>query len=219
MLIHPWDATLGEAEWKEWLANTGRFGLLVVNNADPAEAPFAQPTHFTIAGDELVFHLARPNPIWRHLETAGEVRLVMIGDYAYIPSYWRAKAGGPDEDGVPTSYYTSVQFVGRPTVIDDPHGKVEILETQFSDIQPEGNHASVAVDEEPYGPMLSGIRGVRLSIVRVDAKFKYDDHNPIDHRERVIGSLEERGTGLDRGAATQQRRRLAAIGDWRSRAR
>ena len=44
----------------------------------------------------------------------------MIGDYAYIPTYWRAKAGGPDEDGVPTSYYAAVQFVCRPTVVDDP---------------------------------------------------------------------------------------------------
>ena len=30
------------------------------------------------------------------------VTQALIGDYAYIPTYWRAKAGGPDEDGVPT---------------------------------------------------------------------------------------------------------------------
>jgi transcriptional regulator len=41
--------------------------------------------------------LARPNPVWPHLEAAAEVRLAVIGDYAYIPTYWRAKAGGPDE--------------------------------------------------------------------------------------------------------------------------
>ena len=140
----------------------------------------------------------------------------MIGDYAYIPTYWRAKAGGPDEDGVPTSYYTAVQFVCRPTVVDDPQGKVEILTTQLADFQPEGRHAAVAVGEAPYGRMLPGIRGVRLAVVRVEAKFKYDDHNPVEHRERVIGNLEERGHGLDAGAAAQQRRRLAAIGDWRT---
>ena len=143
----------------------------------------------------------------------------MIGDYAYIPSYWRARAGGPDEDGVPTSYYTSVQFVCRPTVVDDPQGKVEILTAQFADIQPEGQHATVAVDAPPYGRMLSGIRGIRLTVLRVDAKFKYDDHNPVEHRERVINNLQERGHGLDAGAATQQQRRLAAIGDWRTRKR
>ena len=171
MLIHPWDASVDSAEWQEWLAGTDRFGVLAVNNLDPAEAPVLVPTHFTVAGDELMVHLARPNPVWRHLEAASEVRLAIIGDYAYIPTYWRAKAGGPDEDGVPTSYYASVQFICRPSIVDDPEGKVDILTTQLADFQPEGGYATVAVGEAPYGRMLSGIRGLRLAVVRVDAKF------------------------------------------------
>jgi transcriptional regulator len=173
------------------------------------------PTHFTVASDELLVHLARPNPVWVHLEAATEVRLALVGDYAYIPTDWRAKAGGADEDGVPTSYYTAVQFVCRPTVVDDPQGKVDILAAQLADFQPEGGHATVAVDAPPYGRMLPGIRGVRLAVLRVDAKFKYDDANPVEHRERVIDRLEQRGHGLDARAAAQQRRRLAAIGDWK----
>jgi transcriptional regulator len=150
------------------------------------------PTHFTFAGEELLLHLANANPVWPHLEAAAEVRLAIFGDYAYIPSYWRAKAGGPDEDGVPTSYYAAVQFTCRPTVVDDPQGKVEILAAQLGAFQPEGGHAELGVDSEPYGKMLAGIRGARLEIIAVDAKFKYDDHNPTEHRERVIGHLEER---------------------------
>jgi transcriptional regulator len=214
MLIHPWDASLNTAEWQEWLASTDRFGVLAVNNVDSAEAPVLVPTHFTVATDELLVHLARPNPIWPHLEAATEVRLAVIGDYAYIPTYWRAKAGGPDEDGVPTSYYATVQFVCTPTIVDDPAGKVDILTAQLGDFQPEGGYATVAVGEAPYGRMLSGIRGLRLAVKRVDAKFKYDDHNPIDHRQRVTANLEQRKHALDTGAATQQRRRLATIGDW-----
>jgi transcriptional regulator len=216
MLIHPWDAALDAAEWQDWLASTDRFGMLAVNNLDPAAAPVVVPTHFTVAGDELLIHLARPNPVWPHLEAAAEVRLAMIGDYAYIPAYWRAKAGGPDEDGVPTSYYSAVQFVCRPSLVDDPQGKAEILAAQLADFQPEGRHATVAVDAPPYGRMLPGIRGVRLAVLRVDAKFKYDEHNRVEHRQRVIGRLTQRGHGLDAGAAAQQRRRLAAIGDWQT---
>jgi len=217
MLIHPWDAALDTAEWQDWLASTDRFGVLAVNNVDPAQAPVLVPTHFTVAGEELLIHLARPNPVWQHLEAASEVRVAVIGDYAYIPTYWRAKAGGPDEDGVPTSYYASVQFVCRPTIVDEPHGKVAILKAQLDDFQPEGRHAEVAVGEDPYGRMLPGIRGLRLAVERVEAKFKYDDANPVEHRARVINRLEERDRGLDAGAAVQQRRRLAAIGDWRAR--
>ncbi|WP_396919427.1 FMN-binding negative transcriptional regulator [Mycolicibacterium sp.] len=139
MLIHPWDSALSTTEWQEWLAHTDHFGMLVVNNVDPAHAPSVVPTHFTVAGEELLVHLARPNPVWPHLEAATEVRLAVIGDYAYIPTYWRAKAGGPDEDGVPTSYYTALQFVCRPTVVDDAEGKVEILAAQLGDFQPEAD--------------------------------------------------------------------------------
>ncbi|TRW88231.1 FMN-binding negative transcriptional regulator [Mycolicibacterium sp. 018/SC-01/001] len=216
MLIHPWDAALDAAEWREWLATTDRFGILAVNNIDGSQAPSMVPTHFTIDGEDILLHLARPNPVWTHLEAADEVRLAVIGDYAYIPTYWRAKAGGPDEDGVPTSYYSAVQFVCRPTIIDDPRAKAELLARQLADFQPEGRHAQVAADEQPYGRMLPGIRGVRLSVVRVEAKFKYDDSNPVEHRERVIGYLENRREGLDVRAAAQQRHRLEAIGDWQT---
>jgi transcriptional regulator len=216
MLIQPWDAALEPAEWQDWLASVDRFGMLAVNNTDPTAAPLVLPTHFTVAGGELLIHLARPNPVWPHLEAAAEVRMSLFGDYAYIPTYWRAKAGGPDEDAVPTSYYSTVQFICHPTVVDDPQGKADILTAQLTDFQPEGGHAALAVDAAPYGPMLPGIRGVRLQVLRVDAKFKYDDSNPVEHRQRVIARLEQRGHGLDAGAAAQQRRRLAAIGQWRA---
>lgn len=217
MLIHPWDAALDPDEWHAWLAATERFGVLAVNNVDPAQAPIVVPTHFTLVGDEVLLHLARPNPAWPHLEAASEVRLVVVGDYAFVPSTWRAPAGEPEEVGVPTSYYATVQLVCRPTVVDDAEGKVAILAAQLGDVQPEGGHAELAVDAAPYGRMLSGIRGLRLAVVRVDAKFKYDDHKPVEHRERVTTRLEERGRGLDAGAAAQQRRRLAAIGEWQRR--
>jgi transcriptional regulator len=92
-----------------------------------------------------------------------------------------------------------------------PAGKLDILAAQLVDFQSEGGHAAMAVDEPPYGRMLPGVRGLRLAIQRVDAKFKYDDHNPVDHRERVVDRLEKRDHGLDARAAAQQRRRLAAI--------
>lgn len=213
MLIHPWDSALDQAEWQTWLAATDRFGVLAVNNLDSAQAPVLVPTHFTLDGEEVLIHLARLNPVWPHLEAAAEVRIAVIGDYAYIPSYWRAKAGGPDANGVPTSYYASVQLVCRPRIIDDPQGKADILTAQLADFQPEGGHAEMAVDTPPYGRMLPGIRGLRLAVVRVDAKFKYDDQKPREHRERVIELLEQRDHALDSVTAAQQRRRLATIGD------
>lgn len=217
MLIQPWDATTGTDEWRTWLANGDRFAVLAVNHLDPARAPLLVPTHITLAGDEVLCHLARSNPVWPHLEAAVEVRLAVTGDQAYVPGYWRAAPDTREQDGVPTSYYASVQLVCRPTVVDDPEGKAELLAAQLVDLQPEGRHAEMAAEEGPYARMLPGIRGLRLAVVRVEAKFKYDDHKPLEHRERVAADLEQRGRGSDAGAATQQRRRLAALGDWRQR--
>jgi transcriptional regulator len=215
MFVQPWDAPIDASEWRAWLATTDRFGTLVVNNTDAAFAPVVVPTHFTVSGDdELFVHLARPNPIWPHLTAAQQVRLSIIGDYAYVPGYWRAKDGIPTENGVPTSYYAAVQFVCRPTIVDDPQEKADLLAAQLTDFQPEGRHAPLVPGEPPYGRMLSGIRGIRLTVLEVDAKFKFDDAKPVEFRRRVSALLDERARGLDAGAATQQRRRLERIGDW-----
>ena len=211
MLIHPWDAALDAQEWRDWLGAPAMFGQLVVNNVDPLEAPLVVPTHAVLDGDVVLIHLARPNPVWAHVEAAAKVLFTVIGDYAYIPSTWRAKAGGPDEDGVPTSYYATVQLTCSPTILDDPETKAGLLRAQMSAIQPEGGHAEIGVGLPPYGRMLPGIRGLRLDILHVAAKFKYDDHNPVDHRRRVSADLVERGSLHDPGAAAQQRRRLERL--------
>lgn len=216
MLIHPWDAALGEHEWREWFGRTDRFGMLVVNNSDAAHAPLVVPAHATLVGEDLLLHLARPNPVWSHVAAAEEVRFVVIGDYAFVPGHWRARDDRP-EDGVPTSYYSALQLVCRPTVVDDPEQKAEILRHQLEDQQPEGRHAEVSPEAAPYGRMLSGIRGLRLAVLRAEAKFKYDDHKPVAHRERVADHLEARDRGLDRQVAAQQRRRLDALGEWKDR--
>ena len=186
MFIQPWDAALDSAEWQEWLARHDRFGILAVNNLDPAAgaAGACPPTSPSPATS-----CSAPGPTQPGLAApggSGRGRLAVIGDYAYIPTYWRAKAGGPDEDGVPTSYYATVQFVCRPTIVDDPQGKADILTAQLADFQPEGRHA----DRRPRRSTLrtDAARHPRRPAdgLRVDAKFKYDDANPIDHRERVI---------------------------------
>ena len=217
MLIHPWDAPLDEQEWRDWIGAPAMFGQLVVNNIDHAEAPLVVPTHAVLDADVLLVHLARPNPVWAHVEASTKVLFTVVGDYAYIPSTWRAKAGGPDEDGVPTSYYATVQFTCVPSILDDPEAKAALLDTQMAAHQPEGGHAEIGVGLPPYGRMLPGIRGLRLDVVHVAAKFKYDDHNPEAHRRAVIDRLAARGGVHDAGAAAQQSRRLEERGEWQAR--
>jgi len=216
MLIHPWDAASPD-EWRGWLGTTAPFGQLAVTNRDATGPPIVIPTHAVIVPGELLVHLARPNPAWSHIIAHPRVLFSVIGDDAYIPSNWRAKAGGPEEDGIPTSYYAAVQFTCDATIVDDPEEKAELLRTQLSHLQPAGGHAAVDVSDPPYGRLLPGLQGLRLRILDVVAKFKYDDHNPVEHRRAVIERLRARQGPHDAGAATQQARRLAERGEWAAR--
>jgi transcriptional regulator len=214
MLIHPWDAALDDAEWQTWLAEGRDFGILSVNGL-PGHSPMTVPTHFTGDGDQLLIHLARPNPVWHAVERDPNVTFTVFGDYAFIPGPWRAGPGVPPTDGVPTSYYAAVQFTCRAHIVDGPEAKAELLRRQMAHFQPDGDHAPVAAGRPPYGRMLSGIRGLRLEVTDVRAKFKYDDHKPVEHRASVAVNLAARGQRLDVPTARQQLRRLDRTGPWK----
>ncbi|WP_447034950.1 FMN-binding negative transcriptional regulator [Streptomyces sp. DSM 118878] len=216
MFIQPWDTSLDDAEWQTWIAEGHDFGVLSVNGL-PGRSPVTVPTHFT-GGDagHLLIHLARPNPVWKAIEHDPHVTFTVIGDYAFIPGPWRAKDGTPPVDGVPTSYYAAVQFTCHAHIVDEPEAKAELLRRQLAHFQPDGDHAPVTVDQPPYGRMLPGIRGLRLDVTDVRAKFKYDDHKPVEQRAGIADRLADRGQGLDTPAAGQQRRRLDRIGPWKA---
>lgn len=218
MLVHPYDSAMSEQEWRDWIASGSRFGILTVAGIT-GEAPIMVPTHFTLLETEVVIHLHKANSAISAMRTGGQVSFMVMGDYAFIPGQWRAKDPDNLQDGVPTSYYAAVQFACEPRVIDDPESIVEILKMVMNDFQPDGGYAEVSETEAPYGPLVNSIRGVRMKILSVDAKFKYDDHKSIEFREAMIARLLERNQGLDVGAAQQQRRRLNLLGEWNREAK
>lgn len=211
MLIHSFDAGKSELEWRDWLAQGGKFGTLVVA-AGEGEAPILLPTHFVLQNDKILMHLHKANDVIQHLRSGSKVAFSVLGDYAYIPNQWRAKDPLNPQDGVPTSYYAAVNFECLPTVIDDADGKVEILKATMTEFQPEGGYSEISQDLEPYGHYIPVITGVELEIVKVEAKFKYDDHKSVEFREHIIQQLLARGEVQDSGAAAQQRRRLIENG-------
>lgn len=211
MLIHPWDAALDGNEWRNWLA-VRDFGQLITSGVGGGW-PVVVPTHFVIADDQhVLLHLARPNPVWKAIEANPKVLLTVIDDYVFVPGTWRTAPDVPPTDGVPTSYYSAVQLVCTATILDDPHEKVAILRRQLAHFQPAGDHAPVEVGVEPYGRMLSGIRGLRLEVHEARAKFKYDGHKPAELQLSVAERLAERGGRHDAAARATQLRRLQSQG-------
>jgi transcriptional regulator len=210
MLIHPWDAPRENAEWQRRLA-VHDFGQLVVNGLD-GEPPYVQPLHFAYDGErgEAVTHLARPNPLWPALLTHPEVVLSVVDDYVFVPGPWQAAPDIPSEHGEPTGFYAAVQLRCRAHVVDDPAEKAELLNRQVGHFQPEGGSAEVAVGEAPFGRLLSGIRGVRLEVTGVRAKFKYAGKRTEEVRDRIAERLTERAGPGDAAAREPMPRRRPA---------
>ncbi|MFJ1970352.1 FMN-binding negative transcriptional regulator [Streptomyces sp. NPDC087903] len=210
MLIHPWDAPRDDTEWQRWLA-THDFGQLAVNGP-PGEPPQVQPLHFAYDAEraEVVTHLARPNPLWPALEANPDVLLSVVDDYAFVPGPWQAAPEEAPEHGTPTSLYAAVQLRCRARVVDDPAEKAELLNRQVGHFQPEGGSARAEVGEEPYGRLLPGIRGLRLDVVGVRAKFKYAGKKPAEVQDRIAAGLADRAAPGDTAARAHLLRRRGA---------
>ncbi|WP_367324689.1 FMN-binding negative transcriptional regulator [Streptomyces sp. HUAS ZL42] len=207
MLVHPWDAPRDDAEWQRWLA-VHDFGQLAVNGP-PGEPPLVQPLHFAYDAErgEAVTHLARPNPLWPALEASPQVLLSVVDDYVFVPGPWQAPPDVPSEHGAPTSFYAAVQLRCTAHVVDDPDDKAALLNRQMGHFQPDGGSARVAVGEVPYGRMLPGIRGLRLEVTGVRAKFKYAGKKPDEVRERIAAALAARSGPGDSAAREHLLRR------------
>jgi transcriptional regulator len=209
VLVHPWDAPLDDAEWREWL---GRhyFGQ-VIAPGDRRDVPVVVPTHFLFDGDRTVrLHLARPNPVWAALQERPRALLTVVDDYTYVPSTWGAEPGTPPELGVPTSYYATVQLTCDVRVVDDPAEKAAILSGQLRHHEPSGGYAEPDPTQEHVRRRLPGIRGLVLTVTGVRAKFKYGGNKEPDHRELLAQRLAERDGPADARAREHLLRRHRA---------
>ncbi|WP_238431524.1 FMN-binding negative transcriptional regulator [Streptomyces cavernae] len=187
------------------------FGQLAVNGL-PGGPPYVQPLHFCYdpAGGprgEVIAHLARPNPLWPALEADPTVLLSVVDDYVFVPGLWQAPVGTPPEDGVPTSFYAAVQLHCVARVVDEPTEKADLLNRQLAHFQPEVGSPPAAPDQAPYGRLLTGIRGLRLEVTEVQAKFKYAGHRPQEVRDRIVAGLMTRGGPRDTTAREHVLRR------------
>lgn len=205
MYIAPVDAVIDDQEWRTFVVGQG-FGHLVASGRD-RDVPVVVPTQFVLEGDEVILHLVARNPVFEALEEQPRAVMSVAGDWAFIPSAWKAIAGEDPRLGIPTTYYAAVQLTGTATRIDEPEAIAEILRLQLESIQP---GVDVADPLTAHLAQLRSIRGLRLAVEEVRAKFKYGGNVDVEHRLAVIERLEERGGPGDRAAAAQTHRRIRA---------
>ncbi|MFZ0667899.1 MAG: FMN-binding negative transcriptional regulator [Acidimicrobiales bacterium] len=205
MYIAPVDNTLSEEEWRPFVVAQG-FGHLVASGRN-RDLPVVVPTQFVLEGDEILMHLVARNPMLEAIAENPRVLMSVAGDWAFIPSAWKAIG---DEDpllGIPTTYYAAAQLAGTATISESTEGTAEILRRQLSSIQPDFEVA----DPEVHAKRIASIRGVRIAVDEVRAKFKYGGNVDVEHREAVVEHLRERMGPGDSAAAAHTLRRIQAL--------
>ena len=202
MHIPPPDRDLGEGEWRSFVEAQG-FGHLVAAGAG-RQVPVVVPTQYVLDGDRVLLHLAGPNPVFAALAEQPRVVLSVAGDWAFIPSAWKAIGDEDPALGIPTTYYGAVQLEGVATVGTAPAEVAAVLRRQLGALQP---GMPVADPEVAHQAKLRSIRAITIDIDSVRAKFKFGGNVDDDHRQAVIERLRERGGTGDLAAASHALRR------------
>src|SRR5208282_6414758 len=142
--------------------------------------------HHADAGKKgvLLGHMARANPHWRHFADRTSVA-VFHGPHAYVSPSWYADPA----NAVPTWNYAVAHVHGRAELMDeaDTRALLDELVQRYEDGRDKPWHLQLA--GRPLAAMLEAIVGFRLTIERIDAKFKLSQNRSGDDRERVIAAL------------------------------
>ena len=165
------------------------FGHLVVTAPDGLAST---PIPFLISddGSRVRAHLARPNAIWK-LAPCNALLVVPISDAYISPGWYPSKA----EHGkvVPTWNYEVVHLHGRLIAHDDAAWTAAMV-ADLTDVNEAGMPARWSVDDAPADytdELMSGIVGIELAVVRIEAKRKLSQNKSDADRAGAIAGLAE----------------------------
>jgi transcriptional regulator len=162
------------------LAVMREHGFAIMAGNDDAGMPFASylPLVVSERGDEVIIegHVAKPNPQWRYLSARPQVLVIFQGPHAYMsPSVYA------DRNRVPTWTYIAVHAQGAARLIEDEAGKDALLKRLIAEHEPAYAEQWRSLGADFQSKMLSGIVGFEITVEKLEAKFKLNQHRPEAH--------------------------------------
>jgi len=149
---------------------------------DPEPAPYGT----------LLGHLARANPQARG--AIGDALAIFLGPDGYITPSWYATKRATGKV-VPTWNYVAVHAYGPLEFIDDPvHARQHI--TQLTNRHEQGRATPWAPSDAPEDFVASQVRriiGFRLTIKRLEGKWKMSQNRSVEDRVGAAAGLEAEG--------------------------
>lgn len=147
------------------------FGALIMRGAEGAPEISHFPFVLDRAGNRLLAHAARANPIWKLMDGTAEATAVFQGPNAYVSPDWYEKPAA----SVPTWNYAVVHIHGRPAALDDD-GLIDVLvrltSVNEARLAPKTPWKIDKLDPAFFQGLRKGIVGFALPIERIEAKLK-----------------------------------------------
>ncbi|HEY5044937.1 MAG TPA: FMN-binding negative transcriptional regulator [Solirubrobacteraceae bacterium] len=169
-----------------------RFGLLVLCG----DGPLAAHIPFVLHRGEgrygtLVAHVARNDPLARHLGDGHEALAIFSGPRGYVSPRWYS------DGGLPTYNFLAVHALGRPRLLED---RGEVLDhlaelVDVHEVSSSWSLASAAADH--VAELLPHIVAFTLEIASLQGKRKLGQNRSPEDRDGVIRGLSARGSDDD----------------------
>jgi transcriptional regulator len=173
--------------------------------------PIASSLPFYLSGAddgtvEVLFHVARQNPLAKLADATTSWLLAVNGPDAYVSPDWYVS---PDQ--VPTWLYQSVHLTGTVRVLSDDELAVQIdtLSAKFENwLLPKKPWTSAKMTPARLDTMKKAIVGLVMKVEEVEGSFKLNQHKSEADYAAVAGALQERtDTGSQQIAGLMRRAR------------
>ncbi len=182
------------------MIEAARFGLIVVCADGPLAAHIPWVLHREEGRDgTLLAHVARNDPLARHLGDGREALAIFSGPKAYVSPRWYAS------DSLPTYNYLAVHVYGRPRLLED-RDEVLVYLAELVNVHERrfpSPWSLTSASEDHVDELLPHIVAFRLEIEAVQGKRKLSQNKTVKDRDGVIGGLRERGADDDRAIAEE----------------
>jgi transcriptional regulator len=159
---------------------------------------------------EVLFHVARQNPLAKLGDGVTSWLLAVNGPDAYVSADWYVS---PDQ--VPTWLYQSVHLTGTVRVLSDDELAIQIdtLSAKFENwLLPKKPWTSSKMTPARLETMKKAIVGFVMTVEDVEGSFKLNQHKSEADYAAVAGALEERAdTGSQQIAGLMRQARPQAF--------
>lgn len=175
-------------------------GVLVASGPhglDANHVPFEIDASVGVHG-MLRCHVARANPVWRHLAADAEVLVIFQGEQSYVSPAWYPTKQAHGKV-VPTWNYVAVHAYGKPHVTHDAAWLRALVES-LTNTHEQGRADPWKVSDAPgdyIDKLLAAIVGVEIPIERIIGKWKVSQNRSADDRRGVTAGLNESRDSAD----------------------